>query len=101
MHDLHNMFHFERKKIHAVFLLSLFVEICLPQCSFSFLVDFLTFFLEVLVFVTKCSILDVAGVLNSLQYAQHELHVQTNSYKCLTKDNWSLRVQCMTIKFDL
>ena len=43
MHGLHNMFYFERKK-HAVFLLFLFVGICLLQCSFSFLADFLTVF---------------------------------------------------------
>ena len=102
------MFYFERKKIHAVFLLYLFVRICLSQCSFSFLEDFLTgffvFFWKVLAIVTKCSILDIAGVLNPLQYVLEWIaHAkQTILFKYLAKDsNWSLWVQCMTIIFYL
>ena len=55
--------------IHSVFLLNLFVGICL-RCSFSFLANFLTvyFFEKALAIVTKCSVLDVAGILNPPQY---------------------------------
>ena len=66
------IFYFERKKnIHAVFLLYLFVGLCLPQISFSFFADLLTvfFYKKVLAIVTKCSVLDVSVVLNPLQYA--------------------------------
>ena len=64
------MFYFERKK-HAVFLLYLFMGICLLPCSFFFFADLLIVFLErhQLISVTKCSILDVEGVLNLPQYA--------------------------------
>ena len=71
MHALHNMFDFEGKvNIHAAFLMYLFMGICIPQCSFSYLADFLAvvvFFLrKALAIITKCSVIDVAGVLNPL-----------------------------------
>ena len=72
MHGLDNTFYFERKKnIHAIFLLYLFIGICVPQSSFSGSADFLTAFFcgKALAIVTKCSALDVAEVLNALQYA--------------------------------
>ena len=40
MHGLRDMFYFERKKNHAVFLLYLVVGICLSQCPFFFLAYF-------------------------------------------------------------
>ena len=59
----------EKKNIHAVFSMYLFTGICLPQCSFFFLADFLTLGKALAnFFASKCSILDVAGVLNPLQY---------------------------------
>ena len=46
-------------------------------------------------FVTKCSVLNVAGVLNLLQYTPTWI---AYIFKCLTKENnWSLWIQCMTI----
>ena len=81
-------FPLKEKNIHEVFLLYLLVGICLLQCSFSFLAEFVTAFGEALAIVTKCSILDIAGILNLLLYMyQHELHVQTILFKCLVKDN--------------
>ena len=58
------------KNIHAVFLLYLLVGICLLQCSFSFLADLLTVFSvgKTLAIGTKCCNLDVAVVLNPVQY---------------------------------
>ena len=76
MHGLHNMFYFERKKnIHAVFLLYLFVGIFTTMFFFFLSKFFNVFFfccwkvVSYLAIVTKCSILDVTGVLNPLQYA--------------------------------
>ena len=65
---------------------------------------FCFFFWKVLAIVTKCSILDIAGVLNPLQYVLEWIaHAkQTILFKYLAKDsNWSLWVQCMTIIFYL
>ena len=73
MHGLRNMFYFERRK-HSFTIFPVFVCGNLStQCSFSFVADFATVFLffffgKVLSIVTKCSVLDVAGVLNPLQY---------------------------------
>ena len=58
MHGLYNMFYFERKEnIHVVFLLYLFMGICLLQYYFFFFTDFLTIFLleSFLAIVTKFS----------------------------------------------
>ena len=65
-------FTLKEKSIDTLFLLYFFVGICLPQCSFFFLADFLTVFFGKALgnyFVTRCSILDVAGVLYPPQYA--------------------------------
>ena len=69
IHGLHTCFTLQEENIHSVFLLYLFVGICL-RCSFSFLAKFLTvyFFEKELAIVTKCSVLDAAGILNPLQY---------------------------------
>ena len=58
----------KEKNILAVVLLYLFVGIRLPRCSFSFLADFLTFFWKGVNYCHKMLLLDVAGVLNPLQY---------------------------------
>ena len=51
-----------RKKTCSIF--TVFVGgICLLYCAFSFLTDFLTYLEKTLAIVTKCSALDVAGVL--------------------------------------
>ena len=101
MHGLHNMFYFGRWKYScSVFTVFIFGNLS-TQCSFSFLADFLSIscFLEkALAIVTKCSALDVAGVLNPLQYVPTWTACANNLIKCLAKgSNWSFWVQCMTI----
>ena len=47
-------------------------------------------------------ILSPTPLKSKAEHRLHELHVQTILYKCLAKDNnWSLRVQCMTINYIL
>ena len=72
MHGLHNMFYFGRKKqSHSVF--TVFLCGYLSAATFIFfLCRFLNcFFYKTLAnfFVTKCSILDVTGILDPPQYA--------------------------------
>ena len=59
-----------KEKNHAVALMYLFMKICLPQFLFPsrFLNCF--FFGKALAIVTKRAVLDVAGILNPIQYAQ-------------------------------
>ena len=63
MHGLHTLFYFERKKnVYVVFLLYLFMGICLCEFSFFFLAYFLSAFWKDVsqFFVIKTSILDGA-----------------------------------------
>ena len=65
MHGLHNMFYFERKKLTCS-IFTIFVHECMSVAMFIFLLSI--FFGKALAnfFVTKCSILDVGGVLHGL-----------------------------------
>ena len=64
------MFYFERKKSCGSF--DVFIHENLSTTIFFFLADFLTvfFFGKALAIVTKRAVLDVAGILNPIQYAQ-------------------------------
>ena len=72
MHGLHNMFYFERKK-YSYSIFTVFLRGYLFAAMFIFFfADFLNCFFEKALgnfFVTKCSILDVPGILNPSQYA--------------------------------
>ena len=72
MHGLRNMFYFERKKafMQYFYCISSWVFVC--RNVHFFLCRFLNCFFEKALgnfFVTKCSILDVAGILDPPQYA--------------------------------
>ena len=70
MHGLHKMCYFERKKKHSCSIFNVFVHGYLSATMFIFfLADFLTLGKALAnFFASKCSVLDVAGVLNPLQY---------------------------------
>ena len=70
MHGSHKMFYFERKKSCGSF--DVFIHENLSTTIFFFLADFLTvfFFGKALAIVTKHAVLDLAGILNPIQYAQ-------------------------------
>ena len=77
----------EKKLLCSIF--TVFVLGYLSAAMFFFLAYFLTVFWKgaSYFFDTKCSILDVAGVLNRPQYAPTWI---AYIFKCLTKDNTGL-----------
>ena len=91
MHGLH-MFYFEGKK-HSYSIIPVFI---LGYLSTAILIVYG----KAITIVTKCSILDVAVVLNPFQYEPTWIAYRNNLTQVLMKGkNWSTRVQCVTVIF--